>query len=230
MPRPSKRSLSTRFAAAVRWLHIYVSLLAFAALVFFGITGITLNHPDWFGANAERVNEFEGTIDAKWLNDLSVADADAVAAGDETNSTEGIVADATAAGGVVQKLEIAEYLRATHRLKGAVSEFRVDDYECLVLFKGPGYSADVVIDRETARYTVRETLLGVVAVMNDLHKGRDTGSAWSVVIDVVSLVTVFVSLTGLLLIFYIRRKRMAGLLTTLAGTVLLVVLAIYFVP
>src|SRR5690606_17438468 len=217
---------STRFAAAVRWLHIYVSLLAFAALVFFGITGITLNHPDWFGANAERVNEYEGTIDTKWLNDLSVADADAMADKTATETGE----DSAVASGVVQKLEIAEYLRATHRLKGAVSEFRVDDYECLVLFKGPGYSADVVIDRESARYTVRETLLGVVAVMNDLHKGRDTGSAWSVVIDVVSLVTVFVSLTGLLLIFYIRRKRMTGLLTTLAGTVLLVVLAIYFVP
>src|SRR5262245_16849570 len=62
VPQPARRtkSFSTQFAAAVRWLHIYVSLLGFTALIFFAVTGVTLNHPTWFGADASRVTEFTG--------------------------------------------------------------------------------------------------------------------------------------------------------------------------
>ena len=53
--------------------------------------------------------------------------------------------------------------------------------------------------------------MGTVAILNDLHKGRDTGPYWSLFIDAISLVTAFVSLTGLILIFYLRRKRLSGI-------------------
>ncbi len=224
VPRRSGKSWSTQFAAAVRWLHIYVSLLAFSALVFFGLTGITLNHPDWFGADAQRVQEFQGEVNLQWValpaEPVSVATA---------SSDVGTEVDAVGAESV-RKLEVVEHLRAAHKLRGAVSEFRIDEYECLILFKGPGYAADAIVDRASGSYNITVTMLGAVAWMNDLHKGRDTGTTWSVVIDVVSLVTVFVSATGLVLIFYIRRKRMAGLLTTIAGTVLLIGLAVWCVP
>ncbi len=52
-------------------------------------------------------------------------------------------------------------------------------------FKGPGYSADVVLDRATGKYDVTETKMGVAAVRNDRHKSRDTGPAWSLFLDVV---------------------------------------------
>jgi hypothetical protein len=197
-----------KLAAVLRWLHIYVSLLSFAALVFFGVTGITLNHPDWFGADTHRTVEYQGSLKPEWLGTAS-SDSDA-----ESN---------------VSKLEIVEHLRSTHRLRGSVAEFRVDDRECLILFKSPGYSADAVIDRTTANYTVNVTMMGVVAIMNDFHKGRDTGLAWSVMIDAVSALTVFVSVTGLLLILYIRRKRLTGILTTVAGTALFIAVAIWLV-
>ena len=54
----------------------------------------------------------------------------------------------------------------------------------MVTFKGPGYAADAFIDRESGRYDLTQTYHGFIAVINDLHKGRDTGPAWSVVIDV----------------------------------------------
>lgn len=206
--------LSSRFAAVVRWLHIYVSLLAFTSLVFFGITGITLNHPTRFGVEAQTVTEHEGELPQDWLPPV------AAARGDEP-------ADAEAG---VDKLAIAEHLRATHSLRGAVSEFRVDEYECLVLFKGPGYSADVVAQRDSRKYRATVTQMGIVAIMNDLHKGRDTGASWSVVIDVVSILTVFLSITGLILIFYLKRKRFSGIVTTVVGTVLLVAIALWLIP
>ena len=50
-------------------------------------------------------------------------------------------------------------------------------------FKGPGYAADAFIDRESGHYKLTPIDHGFIAVINDLHKGRDTGPVWSVVID-----------------------------------------------
>lgn len=192
----------------MRWLHIYVSLLAFTALVFFGLTGVTLNHPDWFNANAQHVSELQGQLSAAWVKPVEGEDFEAFG----------------------KKLEVVEHLRAEHQLRGAVSEFRVDDRECLVLFKGPGYAADAIVDRATGAYQLTITRMGMVAIMNDLHKGRDTGEAWSVVIDVVSIATVFISVTGLVLIFYLKRKRVSGTLTAVAGTLVLIGVVLWLVP
>ena len=48
----------------MRWLHIYLSVFSLAAILFFSVTGITLNHPDWFYAGVERRVEGEG--DRRW--------------------------------------------------------------------------------------------------------------------------------------------------------------------
>jgi hypothetical protein len=104
----------------------------------------------------------------------------------------------------VAKLEIVEKLRSTHGLHGAVKDFRIEDTDCSIAFKGPGYSADVLIDRATGRYKLTETRMGFFAVLNDLHKGRDSGSACSVVIDVSAVLMTIVSLTGMLLIFFLH--------------------------
>ena len=96
----------------------------------------------------------------------------------------------------VAKLEVVEHLRKTHGIRGALAEFRVDEQECVVTFKGPGYAADAFIDRESGRYTLTQTYHGFIAVINDLHKGRDTGPAWSVVIDVSAVLMTVISLTG----------------------------------
>lgn len=211
----------TQFAAVVRWLHIYVSLLGFTALTFFAITGITLNHPTWFGIDAMRTTELKGELKKEWLNlplPAGFTSPPLTADGEVDYAQQ------------VAKLELVEQLRAAHQLKGAVGEFRVDERECLIIFKGPGYSADVSINREDGTYQLTETEMGIVAIINDLHKGRDTGPAWSMVIDLCALLTVFVSITGSILIFYIRRKRWTGIITAVIGTILFALLYVLFVP
>src|SRR2546423_13238103 len=47
-PRSFRRRLNLRLAALMRWTHIYFSMFGLAALLFFSVTGITVNHPDWF--------------------------------------------------------------------------------------------------------------------------------------------------------------------------------------
>src|SRR5262245_30147080 len=67
-PKTNGKTWNSQFAAAVRWLHIYVSLLGFTALVFFAITGVTLNHPTWFGIDAHRTTDHTGEVKKEWLN------------------------------------------------------------------------------------------------------------------------------------------------------------------
>ena len=118
-----------------------------------------------------------------------------------------------------------EHLRTAHGIKGPVSDFRIDDRECSISFRGPGYSADAFVNRETGAYKLSETRLGVVAVLNDLHKGRDTGSSWSWVIDGSAIFMTLISLTGLILLLFLKKRRVAGLV--LLGLGSLLVYALY---
>ncbi len=201
--------MSIRFAKLMRWLHIYLSMFGLAAVLFFSVTGITLNHPDWVFGQVERRREAEGQVKLKWIG------------------REGANAVPPPQ---VAKLEVVEHLRTTHGLRGAVADFRVDDAECTVSFKGPGYSADAFIDRESGHYTLTELDHGLIALINDLHKGRDTGAAWSLVIDVSAGLMTLISLTGLVLLFYLKLRRVPGVAVAVVGTVVLVVIYRLWVP
>ena len=182
-----------------RWLHIYLSMASFGILFFFAVTGLTLNHQDWFNKQQTAV-QLRGAMNPKYL--------------------------ASEAG----KLDVVEYLRNTHGIHGAMKDFRVEDTDWSVAFKGPGYSADVIIDRATGRYELTETRMGFFAIINDLHKGRDTGSAWAKVIDVSAVLMTLVSLSGMLLIFFLQKKRLSGLLAAGAGAVLCYLAYLAWVP
>jgi len=180
-----------RLAKYSRWLHIYGSMTSFAVVFFFAVTGFTLNHPGLFPVR-ERRTTMKGAVNAAW----------------------------TRAGGDVAKLEVVEALRTAHHVGGAVSDFRVDDDQLSITFKGPGYAADAFVDRVTGKYELTESRLGLVAIINDLHKGRDTGGPWKLLIDVSAGLLTFVSLTGLVLIYFIHKHRVAGLALLAAGLAL----------
>jgi len=215
--RPFRRRLAILFAKLMRWLHIYLSMFGLAAVLFFSATGITLNHPDWFFGEAQRSVRSEGKIDPKWLHlEAPVADSSPEDPADLSRQ--------------VNKLDVVEFLRQTHGIRGALAEFKVDESECVVTFKGPGYAADAFIDRDTGRYTLTQSFHGVIAVLNDLHKGRDTGLAWSILIDASAIVLTFISLTGLVLLFYLKLRRILGLAVAIIGTIIVLALFLLGVP
>lgn len=185
----------------MRWLHIYLSMFGLASVLFFGVTGLTLNHPDWFFGERAKTVAAKGRIDPKWLH---------VPAPTRSEPEDDPARQ-------VAKFEVVEHLRSAHAIRGAVADFQVDDRECLVTFKGPGYAADATIDRETGRYDLSQTFHGFLAVINDLHKGRDTGAAWSVLIDASAVLMTLISLTGLVLLFYLKLRRVPGLVVGLVG-------------
>lgn len=181
-----KRSL----AKISRWLHIYLSMVSFVIVLFFSITGLTLNHAEKFQGAAHTV-QAKGKLDVSWVNNKDTV--------------------------YVAKLDIAEYFRNKHSVKGAVSDFRIDDDQVNIAFKAPGYEADAFIDRKTGEYELLQTSAGLIGFFNDLHKGRDSGKAWSWIIDISAILMVLISLTGLILLLFIKRKRVNGMILLAAG-------------
>jgi hypothetical protein len=217
--RSLSRILKIRLVHLTLWLHIYVSMFGLAAVLFFSVTGLTLNHPDWFFAGAERQTQAEGQLEVKWLRKgTPPASADSEPAGEPDRSKE------------VDRLSVVEHLRKAHAIRGAMADFRVDETECTVSFKGPGYAADAFIDRESGHYNLTQTFHGFVAVINDLHKGRDTGPVWSAVIDISAVVLTIISLTGLILIFFLKLRRGPGLVVSLVGAAVIVAICLLWVP
>ena len=215
------RKLSLRFNSFVRWTHVYVSMGGFLAMIFFAFTGITLNHPTWFGGESETSSTLKANMPLAWVA-FDEPDGDNVS---ETSSAE---AQSLEPG--LDQLKIAEYLRDKHHLRGMVKEFRIDEEECSIAYKGPGYSADVFIDRRTGEYELSLIQHGTIGKWNDLHKGRDSGIPWSIMIDVSAIVMIISAATGLAMLFFLKRKRTSGLASALCGALIFAAFYVFFIP
>lgn len=196
LPVSKKRALSPQLYKWARWLHVYISTGTLLLVLFFSLTGITLNHPDWLLGSQMVRQTLEGTLPETWKT-----------------------------GDTVNWLEISEYLR-TLGVHGQVSDYRNDEKEAQMSFSAPGYSADAFIDMATGSYSLSTDSQGWVAVLNDLHRGRDTGIVWRWVVDLSGFFLVFVSLTGLVLLLVLKKIRLGGLLAMGLGSVLTIVLMI----
>jgi hypothetical protein len=197
----SNKSRSPQFIS--RWLHTYLSMVSFIIVLFFAVTGLTLNHAEWFDGK-EKIEKIKGTLPLVWVN---------------TRDTSKI-----------QKLSIVEWFRNKNHIKGAVSDFILEDNRLNISFKGPGYSADAFVNREDGAYTLTETQLGWVAVVNDLHKGRDTGKKWAYLIDAAAIFMCLVSLTGLWMMVYLKKKRINGFILLVFGLLICYLVYFFLVP
>lgn len=205
---PNSKVVHRLAARWIRWLHIYLSMLSLGTIFFFSITGLTLNHPDWFFQ--ETTSQKSGRMELGWLNRTAIPPAD-------WNQSD--------FGHEVEKLAIVEYLRSEHKLSGRMSDFLSFSDECEVTFQGPGYAATARIQRKTGEYDLSVTCNDLVSVLNDLHKGRHTGTLWSWVIDISAIVSAIVALSGFVLVFYLKLNRTTRLAIAVLGTII-VLLAI----
>lgn len=189
------------FCGWTRWLHLYLSMFSFAALFFFALTGITLNHPSWT-ENRQKVQMLKGNVDLSWIS------------GTDTS--------------VAEKSSIVDYMEDKHNLRGNLTEFRISESECSLAFDGPGFTAYGMIDRKTGSYELVSTSAGIIAAMNDLHKGSYTGKKWNAVIDITAAILIVISITGFIMIFYMTKKRTKGLWVAILGAVTFAFLCLMF--
>ncbi len=182
-----------------RWAHVYTSMTALLVVLFFAVTGLTLNHPSWtFGDDVDTMT-YHGVLPFA----------------------------ATAPDAGVAFLSASEYVRATHGVKGRVDSFGELNGKATIAYRDPAYSAELFFDLHRGTYELTVQQQGWVAVMNDLHKGRDTASSWRWVIDVSAGLLVVVSLTGLVLQVSLRKRRRLALTTAGVATLVMAVLVVF---
>ncbi|MDH4145206.1 MAG: PepSY-associated TM helix domain-containing protein [Acidimicrobiia bacterium] len=183
-----------RAQKAMRLVHVYTSMLCLLIVLFFSVTGLTLNHPNWsLGGDGSR------------------------------STATGSLPDGWRQGDQIDWVRVVEHLRAEYALKGTVSDYGVDGDQGRVTWKGPAYSADAFLDISTGAYDLTVQSQGPLAFMNDLHKGRDTTSSWNWLIDGSAVFLIVVSATGLLLQLLLRARRRSALITALGGAIAFVV-------
>jgi hypothetical protein len=164
--------------------HWISAAICFAALTLFTITGITLNHASAIGAQP-------------------VVESGTARLPDELRAALRQQADSAAPDAAVF-IDWAEGVLGLS-LRGATAEWQ--DEELYLSAPGPGRDAWVSIDRATGIAKYEATDRGWVAYFNDLHKGRNTGIAWTIFIDVVAVAVLFFSLTGLVLLWIQAGQR-----------------------
>ncbi|MCW3060689.1 MAG: peptidase [Capsulimonas sp.] len=193
-PERRRRPLRLRIHSALRWLHIYLSLLSLLIVLFFSVTGVTLNHPEWTFGQKETTRDVTGTMPADWRTSNGV-----------------------------DWLRVADTLREKQGVRGRVTERRDEGGEASISFRAPGYSADGYIKQKTGAYTVTIVGAGTMETLNDLHRGHDAGTAWARAVDLAGIFLTVISLTGIGLFLYLKKLRLSGL-AVLAASCLIVFL------
>ena len=187
--------------------HWISSALCLVGMLLFAITGFTLNHAGQIEAQPSTVHH-SATLPAALLKAVS---------GDDER--KGAPLPAAVADWVSTTLDVD--------VTGRTGDWSSD--EIYLSMPRPGGDAWVSIDRESGKVESERSSRGVIAYLNDLHKGRHAGPAWGWFIDVFALACVIFATTGLLLLKMHAAQRGATWPLVIFGLVLPLLLALIFI-
>ena len=191
--------LTTAKRATNKWsrlIHVYTSMAALLLVLFFGITGITLNHPTWSIGDASTTTTVSGTLPMSPM-----------------------------ANGSVDYLSVSEFARNELGVGGQVESFDSTGSSASIRYRQPGYSGDLTFSTTSGDYELVSEQQGMFwGVMNDLHKGRHAGSSWKWLIDIAGLLLVVISISGIVMQLFLRKRRTAALVVSAVGAVVMVIL------
>lgn len=121
------------------------------------------------------------------------------------------------------KLAVVEQLRKEFRASGEVGAFEVENERLRIVFKRPGVHTEAIVQREDGAVEVTTESRGMIGVFLDMHRGKSTGQAWSMIIDGTCIALGIMSLTGLILWFSLKGRGSYGLASIIAGTALAII-------
>ncbi len=194
---PRRGRRAPQMSRWMRTFHVYVSMASMLIVAFFAFTGLTLNHPTWSLGSTSTVTK-TGTVPAGAVS-----------------------------GDTVDYLAISEYVRTTFGVTGHVKDYGVQGDTGHIDFAGPGYSASVSFSTTDSTLTASITQSDLLAIVNDVHKGRDTDSSWGWVIDASAVLLLVVTVTGIGIQILQRKRRRSALLT--AGGLSVVTLVLIWI-
>jgi len=203
-PRKAKKSGLPPFL--VRQFHTWhwmSSAVCLVGMLLFAITGITLNHAASIEANP--VVKTEEKVLPETLLPL-------VESGKGTAPVP---------------QPVAQWLEKELAVSVAGRKPEWNDDELYIALPRPGGDGWVAIDRVSGDVTYEATSRGWVAYLNDLHKGRNTGVAWSWFIDIFAAACVIFSLTGFLLLQVHSKRRPSTWPIVSAGVIIPLLLLVF---
>ena len=167
--------------------HWISSALCLVGMLLFAATGITLNHAADIEARPRRSSQTL-TLPTALTGQLG---------GAETSAKSPIPGDIQ--GWLKDNLGVD--------VRGREVEWSAQD--AYVALPRPGGDAWLSIDRKSGEVRHETTDRGWIAYLNDLHKGRHTGPAWSWFIDLFAVACFVFCMTGLLLLQFHSARRPA---------------------
>lgn len=191
--------------------HWISSAVCLVGLLLFSLTGITLNHAGQIESRP-RIETHQGRLPEP-LREALASQA------------------ATLPGKSQAPLphELAQWLSQQLGVEAGGREAEWSREELFVSMPRPGGDAWVRIDLDSGDAELERTDRGWIAYLNDLHKGRHAGQAWSWFIDVFALACLVFAITGLFILKLHAANRPTTWPIVGLGLVLPLLLAILFI-
>jgi hypothetical protein len=187
--------------------HWMSSALCLIGMLVFAITGLTLNHAGQIEAHPV-VTTREGTLPAPLTETLKAEPATAKAP---------------------LPAAISDWIAGQLAVGTAGRDTEWSREEVYVALPRAGGDAWLTIDRADGKVAYERTDRGWIAYLNDLHKGRNTGAAWSWFIDIFAVACLVFCATGLLLLSVHSARRPATWPMVGLGLIVPVLLLVLFV-
>lgn len=192
------------FGTLRQW-HWISSALCLAGMLLFAVTGITLNHASQISAKPLIVT-LDRALPKPLLAELQLA------------ATQQHI-PRSAQDWIEQ--HIKQSINPIH------AEWSAD--ELYLALPRPGGDGWFSIDLDSGELLYESTDRGWIAYFNDLHKGRNSGAAWSWFIDIFAGICVLFSFTGLWLLTRQTNMRPSTWPVTLAGLVIPLLIMLLFI-
>ncbi|MES2755408.1 MAG: PepSY-associated TM helix domain-containing protein [Pseudomonadota bacterium] len=201
--RPGRKTFWLKQLHTWHWISSAVSLIG---LLLFAVTGFTLNHAGQIGAEPVTITP-SAQLPPALVRQLASGAADA------KRPLPAPVAAWLAERFATQARGEAEWSAA----------------EIYLPLPRPGGDGFLTIDRASGAVTSEFTDRGWISYLNDLHKGRNSGPAWSWFIDVFAFACLVFAATGLVLLWLHSKRRPSTWPLVGLGLAIPAGLAIFFI-
>ncbi|HWV54034.1 PepSY-associated TM helix domain-containing protein [Pseudorhodoplanes sp.] len=183
----SKLTLGSRafWLRQMRQWHWISAAVCLIGMLLFAVTGITLNHAGRIESKPV-VSERTATMPAPLVEALTSL----------APQGKALVPD-----------QVAAWTSMALRIDIGGREAELSPGEVYIALPRPGGDAWLSLDRKTGEARYELTDRGWISYLNDLHKGRNTGAAWSLFIDVFAVACIVFCVTGLVLMQLLAHAR-----------------------
>ena len=185
------------FYRHARYVHGWLSAFAFIALFFFSLTGIFLNHPEWFESDSQEQSKT-----------IVLNEAFAKSLVEKENPSDALIS----------------YVREHESVIGRYKSSEVMDNEVMIRLESPAGSTDIWAMLDTGEVEITNKPATTVSLINDLHRGKNSGTAWSWFIDITSIIILILSIAGYVLFLSIKTRLMTHLVLTALSILAFIVL------